>query len=509
MQYDIVVVPGCLTLRRTTLERLQAFTARGGKVVFAGALPTLVDAKKSDEVKQLAETCTVIPFTHAALMDALSTVRFVEILDAGARTDDLIYQLRADGDEFWLFVAKAAGADVVDTPNAKEIQIILSGVYTPTLYDTLTGERVACPYFIANKQTIIERTLYEHDSLLLHLALQSQGSSAETTPATTQVTTSATTPAGRPTATSVLDWKESVAITLSEPNVLLLDQAAWRLTDGPWYPAEEVLRIDNLVCEKLGYPLKKLKSLPQPWTVHEENAPEQMVELKYQIFSEIAVGGAQLAIEQPHLAQITLNGLSVDTTPVGWFTDKSIKILDLPPLPAGESTLIVRLPYFKKTNLEWMYLLGDFGVKVHGSNASLIPPTRELSFGDWVPQGLPFYAGNVTYHLDVDLEFGDYILEVSKYRAPVLEVFLDNQKLCNLAFSPYRLDLGTLEGRHRIAITAYGSRINAFGALHNCDENTVWFGPGAWRTDGNSYSYEYNLKRCGILTSPKILRLLP
>ena len=48
MKYDAVIVPGCETLRSTTLERLTSFAHSGGKLIFAGRMPTLLDAMPSD-----------------------------------------------------------------------------------------------------------------------------------------------------------------------------------------------------------------------------------------------------------------------------------------------------------------------------------------------------------------------------------------------------------------------------------------------------------------------------
>ncbi len=36
MKYNTVLVPNCLTLRNSTLEILEKFKARGGRVIFAG-----------------------------------------------------------------------------------------------------------------------------------------------------------------------------------------------------------------------------------------------------------------------------------------------------------------------------------------------------------------------------------------------------------------------------------------------------------------------------------------
>src|SRR6202035_1104527 len=41
------------------------------------------------------------------------------------------------------------------------------------------------------------------------------------------------------------------SIDLSEPNVLLLDYAEFKLDDGEWSDSAEILRIDNIIRDKL------------------------------------------------------------------------------------------------------------------------------------------------------------------------------------------------------------------------------------------------------------------
>lgn len=41
MEYNAVIVPDCITLRRSTLEILEKFQSSGGKVIFAGNCPKI------------------------------------------------------------------------------------------------------------------------------------------------------------------------------------------------------------------------------------------------------------------------------------------------------------------------------------------------------------------------------------------------------------------------------------------------------------------------------------
>jgi len=158
------------------------------------------------------------------------------------------------------------------------------------------------------------------------------------------------------------------------------------------------------------------------------------------------------------------------------------------------------------TDLEWCYLLGDFGVEVAGRTARIVAPVRQLHLSDWTRQGLPFYAGNVTYHCRATGTGQPLALRVPRFVAPLLTVTVDGRRAGPIAFPPYQLDLGALTGgEHRLDITAFGSRINAFGQLHNCNPNEKWWGPWSYRSKDDAWSYEYQLKAQGLLVAPRVL----
>jgi len=490
MAYDTILVPGCLVLRRTTVERLSAFVKKGGRVIFMGEVPGLVDAVPSEEAIALAKQADIIPFDKISLLNATEPFRMVDIRDkAGRRSDRYLTQTRQTGEGQWLFIANGREVKNPDVSEAYPVKITLNQLCSAEIYDTLSGTHQAAAVKQENGKTILEYTLFEHDSLLLKLT----PGIAE--PAEAEILKISETPEAV--------FTGSYPVTLSEPNVLLLDQAEYALDGEKYCPKEEVLRIDNLLRTRLHYPLK-MEAFAQPWVTKGKKEEIHSLKLRYHIKSGLPVSGAKLAVEDAELLQLSLNGRPVEAEINGWFTDKCIKTVPLPALKAGENILEISMPYHSNSNLEWCYLLGDFGVTVHGSTAELINPVAELSFGDWVSQGLPFYAGNVTYHCPVNLPDGNYVLHAAKYHAPLLKAAVDGRERGALVFAPYSLPLGRLSGSHTVDITAFGSRINAFGAVHNCDGGWSWHGPGAWRSRGDQFSYEYNLKRCGVLAAPKL-----
>ncbi|MDF2541384.1 MAG: hypothetical protein K0S47_1102 [Herbinix sp.] len=489
--YDVVIIPECKTLRSTTLKRLTSFVQGGGRVIFLGDIPSLVDAAPSNEVAVFAKECDCIPYRKSDLINRLDTVRTVDIqFMNGVRADRYLYQMREENNEKWLFVANGRGVHSTDITYPETIRIIIPGTYHVTLCDTINGTTRELPAMRTKNNTTILHELHPHDSLLLHL-VPTEEASEEITRNTKHYHEETVV-------------KGMFPITLSEPNVYILDQAEYAIDEEEFLPSEEVLRIDNILRKRFGYP-RKQDAYAQPWT-HPQMDKEagNLLRLRYRISSKIAVSQVKLAVERPELLSITLNGVAVSNQPDGWYTDECIRTIPLPEIPVGESILELTQKFNTETNLEWAYLLGDFGVEVHGATAVMIEPVRELSFGSWTDQGLPFYGGNVTYHCEMIVPEKEYVLQISKYRAPLISVAVNGEKKGNIVFAPYCLNLGELSGSTNLDITVYGNRVNTFGAMHNCDDNCRWVGPGAWRTEGMSYSYEYQLKRCGVLASPRL-----
>ena len=266
---------------------------------------------------------------------------------------------------------------------------------------------------------------------------------------------------------------------------------------------EEILRLDNVCREALDWPTRK-ESFAQPWVVPAEEITHA-VRLRFTINSEIEYEGASLAIEDAERVAITWNGEPVASELTGWYTDKSIKTVALPTIRKGVNVLEAVVPFGRRTNLEWAYILGDFGVEVSGRYASIIERRETLAFGDFTRQGLPFYGGNVTYHIPVMTGGGALTLRSSQYRGALQKVSVDGGEEIPVIYAPYTVSLGQpAAGEHRIDLTLYGHRRNSFGPVHLADLAETWIGPNAWRSEDEKWCYDYRICEEGILSTPVI-----
>ena len=499
MCYDVVVVPALVTIRSTTLECIEAFVAKGGRVIFMGKAPSLVNAVADSRAEGLWKKSVKIPFERLPLIDAVDDLREIKIRDStGITTDGFIYQLREEETCRWLYIAHADKPENPDIPLGEEYRITLRGSYTVTHYNSITGSFERLCADISENRTEVKYRLYEHDSLLLRLDfIDASGNDYDLNEKKGKAVTTIDC-----NTSEALRFLHPVKVTLHEPNVMLLDVAEYALNDEEYREREEILRLDNILRSELGWPLRG-NSVAQPWVEKDITTPYTL-RLRYIFNSEINVEGAELALENAKVTTVTLNGQKAVLTE-GYYVDKCIGKISLPAIVTGENIIELSLPYGRKTDVEACYLLGDFGVSTIGCESRLIPAIKVLSFGDITRQGLPFYGGNLTYHLTVDTNCDALEIAAEYYRGHLLKVSIDGQDAGVIAFSPYRLTADNLTpGKHKVDLTFFGSRINTFGQLHRNDRFNQWWGPDSWRSTGAAWSYEYRFWPQGILKSPDI-----
>ncbi len=489
MAYDVVIVPECETLRSSTLERLEQYRAAGGRLIFLGNPPTLENALPSARGKALFERSEQLPFARAAVLDALESVRVLDIrTDDGRRTDDLLHQFRDDNGARWLFIARGTESTNPNPSECRRLHITIRGEYRPTLYNTQTGEIGPIDYVSENGKTMLTRTMYCCDSLLLRLepGTGARHSGHRAAPET------------RP-----LPVPETVRYTLSEPNVLLLDTAEVAVDGGAFEPEEELLRAFGVCCKKLHLDWENAHVM-QPWAYGEADL-NHTATLRFRVHSTIPVAGAHFALENAALSHLRVNGEDVPMAIDGYFTDRSISTVPIPALPAGESIIEVDTPIGAITGLEWCYLLGSFGVQVHGRRKELVALPDALGFDDVAVQQLPFYGANVTYHIPVQTHGGVLHVETPYYAGALVRVAIDSKDAGAIIYPPCTLTLADVPaGAHTVDITLFGSRQNCFGPVHRADQSQNWVGPNAWRETGDAWTYEYRLHPMGLLSSPKI-----
>ncbi len=500
MKYDAVLVPSMETIRFSTLEKLEKFNKNGGDVIFAGDIPYLVDAEPSKAPLKFSKKCNVVPWKKTAILSALNKYRTVEILDnsTGTNANNLVYGMRNDGNGKNLFICHVTTNGNKHITKEENYTIKVKGTFAPTLLNTENGEFLPIKAVAENGYTTFNWDCYTHSSILVRLE--------NGIPKTV---------AAEPKTKIIKEEyiKGSVNYSLSEPNVYMLDLAEWAIDEGEYEPMEESLKICDKAKLKLGYPLDGAAGC-QPWVTEKEPETPHTLHLKYKVNSDIMAEGLYLALENLDKTEIEFNGKTVEAKSVGKYVDIDIDKVALPIVKRGENELVLHVKFGPLTCIENSFILGDFAVELNGTNQTLKCLPEKIYFGDITSQGFPFYGGNIIYEIGLNNSNNDRIIKLDTFEAPLVTAYLNKEKIGVLALAPYEALIKksneeekeeTDKKENVLRLQCFGSRINTFGALHNTDKTYTWYGPPIWRTTGASFSYEYQLSPCGILTSPRIL----
>jgi hypothetical protein len=490
--YNTIVVPQMVTIRRSTLNILKKFARSGGLVVFAADAPRLVDAMPSADAADFAMDCYRASGNTPKLLRGLEmSGRRVSIADgAGKQIAPCLYQLRQDKDAWYLFVCNTgqknfgknegdeAAKDRTATFPQVRIDVFADGTGQPLEVCQDTGVITAASGRTTAVGWTINTSFAKLGSRLFILTRTKVKGKFEVVKKLKDVSKKAL---RQP------KWD----VQLSEDNVLVLDSPRYRIGEGKWQKADDILRIDNAVRDSLGVQHRGGR-MTQPWAREEiENPKRTVVTLEYSFeAAALPTGATYLALEMPQTFMACINGQDIDMdSDCGWWVDKSLRRMPVDPglLKLGTNTVTLFCDYSElHPGLEMVYLLGQFGTKLAGAQITMTGLPNTLRPGDWGKQGLAFYSGNVCYTTKISTKVRKgqrLFVQVPQFKGTAVRVLVDGQPAGIIAWEPHEVDITDfVTGESAtLGIEVIGHRRNSHGPLHTLPRDVAWFGPGEFR----------------------------
>jgi hypothetical protein len=468
-KYKTVLISGMETIRSSTLKLLDHFVAAGGKVVFAGEPPSHVDCINYALLVTRYES---IAFTKDAVLACVppspAVVEAQNIFGQLRKTDDgLIFAaLNVNRDERCENVAVRIKTDLpIAEWNCETGEISAVEAETSNGWKTFTAD------FPKGGQKLWVASNAEQASLPAQVQTGKHPAHEVTGP---------------------FDY------TLSEPNICVLDSAEYRIDpvagrgEAGWQPETDVLKIDRKIRDAHGI-LRRGGEMLQPWFTAQHPVKELCdVELRYSFEIETRPEWIELVLEEPENFSVQINGHPLGLSKTERWIDIAFHRIRIPSslLQTGENAVWLKTRYKENSNLEAIYLLGDFGVQLEGTVRSIVPKVGKLEVGDICSQGLPFYSGAITYH--VPLPEGATRLRLLSFGGACAKV---NGQI--LGWDPFEADVSSCRGEVDVEIIL--TRRNTFGPLHDLVKNRPWNGPDHWLTAGDDFSPEPVLIPSGLL----------
>jgi hypothetical protein len=497
--YQIVIVPDMLTMRESTLDLLTAFVAAGGIVIQAGIPAPRVDCKIDSRPEEVAERCL------RQLSEAVQ-LRKIAVTAEGRPVESVLHLIKQDNHADYLFLVN--------------LGYQLDGYFgeDPLAVPPVAARKIALNKVVVKYQTQRTGTVYELDALTGKI----EAATAEKTADGYEISTSFAPLASRlwmiteeklpiscrakPGNIQGLQLPQQWQVELTTDNVLALDHFLYQLDGGKWSAkAEFVMKLDDKLKAQIGLPARG-GMMVQPWVAKHKIEKQFRLNLKTQFNCDILpVGPLFLALEAPERYKIRINGLPLPHRAAGRFVDRSCHKLKIgnSMLKTGLNTVELSCFYdASHKGLEAVFVLGDFGVALEadGMTGRLTKAVRKLNNGDWVPQGLPFYPGNVDYVTRIDRKSNNGVrLQLPEWKGTLIKVFINKRAIKTFIVPPYELDVSRYiakKAEFELRIRVFGSPRNSHGPFFHVDPSPAWCGPDQFKSYNSS---RRNLIACGLL----------
>jgi len=483
-RYRLVVVPDATNLRKSTVRLLSRFRELGGRIVFAGRVPELVDGEPSGDVAALARKClradVATPRGRSALRKALAPR--LEVLDArGKDAATILAQWRkVHGDNVYFFLN-------TDERRAVKATIRLPEAGKLVFLDATTGDGREVEPKTSAKRATIAHVFGPRESLL---AVQVKK--------TDEILVS---PADPPSRRMALDGRWNVKRL--DPNVLVLDTAAWRTDEGTYSSPMNILDIQQELMQR---------------------GSQEVIFLRFEFncgVADLKGRRLELVLEQPQACEMWYNGMRAPLADLGAYWDSAFRRVDIAPyVRQGTNVIELKRPWMiderrralllgrasgweartaaPDVELEAVYVIGDFAVTFpRGSRKAargsrwmlgrprLVSESARLGAGDLVRAGYPFFVGRMGLEREVTIRgepSSDAVLELPSFSAVTAAVEVNGEEAGVVWKAPRTVPVGGLlsRGRNRLSVTLATSLRNMLGPHHHPDGELFWVSPASF-----------------------------
>jgi hypothetical protein len=458
----VILPPGLENLNEATVGLLSAYAAKGGKILFWPPAPAFVDGRADGRPAQIAAA-------HSEnWVQAKGETEPDEITKPSAPGFVFHVDRAKNGGPNWLFHHRRTlnDGELVFLANTSVENSAAGTMMAPgescEKWDPFTGDVTAYPFELKNGNLTVGFDVPPGGSLLLCWR-----------PVNSRP--------GRETKSNDEALKAAKPLTVQRvsPNILTLDYCDLTLggkteNDLYFYDAQlKTFKFHGLDRNPWDSAVQYKTNILDK----DKFAPDSGFEATFgfTVAEGVPLKSLRAVVERPELFQVSINGRKISPLKDQWWLDKAFGVFDIGPhAKEGDNRLILRAsPFTIHSELEPVYILGDFGLESSAKGFKLVLP-RPLKMGTWSGQGLPLYSGAVAYtgtFVLRPLDFQEYHLfvELGAWKGAVTEVLVNGKSAGFIAFAPFRLDVTNFlaPGTNAIAVVVYGTLKNTLGPFHN------------------------------------------
>jgi hypothetical protein len=506
MAYRVVVLPGLITIRSSTLKLLEAFLDGGGVVLSVGELPSRVDGAPDSRIETLNKRILSLENKRPALREHLDRHCPPVLELTGPGTDEVWIHERSLSLSSPASGGRAeglAGERIIFLVNtsrshAAEGELRLRAEGRLTAWNLSDGRQTEIAQRADGAHVCTTLTFAPTES---HLLVLREG---ERAPACR----GADRRAGVQLLPREIPLNRVFQLTRHDPNALTLDFCRYRLEDGD--PPARGIAGGTRLPQGRWSDLLPVIGILEKLTRQRYSGP---VQLQYRFAAEARPTVCAIVLEDSEQCQVKINGTPVSRAcPLGpslgarpersrrdgdaWFWDRGFhRIVVAEHVRAGENVVEVSRDYrppdsdairdherFYGTDLEPIYVIGDFAVRGQGLDSFRLAREESVTTGELAANGYPFYAGTVTLTQEIGLArpaAGERVFfDLGELHAAVALIRVNGRDCGAVLWPPYRAEItgAVKDGTNRIEIDLVNTLRNLLGPHHYTgpEKNQVW-----------------------------------
>lgn len=484
--YDTVIIPPSITWDAYTVKLIKQFLATGGKTIVVKPVPVMIGGEMSREIMSLfsSKDVLIIENSRKELEKAVKkTIPMdVEVVDKkGENIGDVYCQYRKTEDMDIYFFANTSKEKEYDAT------IRIKGNGCVEEWDLVTGDTKQVPATQKDGYSFIETKFYPGGSLL-YVINDDEPAECKKTAEKNKV--------------SVIKLNDDWFLERDTINSKTIDFCRYRIDNGKWSKPMYVLDVQG---KALDLSEKKKFSI----TLKYEFCIEDRSKIESNIF---------LAVETPEKYEIKVNGKPLKYSEEGYWLDTAFKLVTVNSFLKEDLNKVELKTVFKKplkkdtfiyekggTQIESIYVLGEFSVKSRGDRDFAIAPDKIMTYSagsDLTKRGYPFFAGRLCFYKRFKLKKQNgkrVYFEIDNFDANAIDVWVNMECMGRILWKPYRVDITdrVLDGENRIRLAVVNSCRNLLGPHHYAKKKMEWVGPDEFRHT-NLWTDKYMLVPLGI-----------
>ena len=486
-EYSTLIIPGMSCIFSSTYSLLKEYKQQGGNIVIMSPLPDMIEGINIAELTAFFSGCTVLS-SEEELLKYLDTEypKTISIKEYNnIECSSALARVLEDRDKLYVFIVN----NDRNTGHHITIKTAFSGKITKM--DPLDGTLEPLSALASDSAGMSWKVSIEPCDSLLYMVDTNEKPIIKSEQ--------------KESLKELFRFPDIWEGKIDLPNALTLDMCKWSFDQIKFSDSMEVWKAQKKIREELEMSPIDTDEIIQRYqwinTSVKNDGTKIILQFSF-VTAEDILEPVSLVVENCKYFKISLDGSPIENKSYGYYLDRSFDIVSMGVILKGTHNILLETEYWNRTELEAIYVIGNFSVNSH---RELVKLSREYHTGDWTSQGLLHYPGSLTYCNSFELTDikNNLILDVGIFSATCIQVRINGVRYDIPWKAKRKIDITSAcrKGSNTIEIQLFGSPRNLLGPFHLKGKKRLFCNSGCFMPADADYDPDYHIVAYGLMES--------